>query len=87
MNKHLTSLLIALSCLVSSVAMADSKPEYSTIKVDGELIPVGDHHLYRYDYLPWNVSASPLFVIGHYAVKVICYEFYSVIINFIPNLA
>ena len=70
MNKHLTALLIALSCLVSSVAMADSKPEYSTIQADGHLVPVGEHHLYRYDYLPWNVSISPLFVIGHYGLGV-----------------
>jgi hypothetical protein len=70
MNKRLTSLLIVLSCLVSSIAMADSKPEYSTIKADGHLVPVGEHHLYRYDYLPWNVSISPLFVIGHYGVGV-----------------
>lgn len=69
MTKRFKLLLIAVCCFVSSVAMADNKPEYSTIKVDGELIPVGDHHLYRYDYLPWNVSASPLFVIGHYAVS------------------
>jgi len=71
MNKQLITMLIALSCLMSSVAMAGNRgPQYSTIKADGHLVPVGDHHLYRYDYLPWNVSVSPLFVIGHYGIGV-----------------
>ena len=71
MNKHLIALLIAISSLMSSVALAGThQNQYSTIKADGHLVPVGDHHLYRYDYLPWNVSISPLFVIGHYGIGV-----------------
>ena len=71
MNRYFTSLLISLSCLTSSVALAGpAQAKYSTIEAPGHLIPVGDHHLYRYDYLPWNVSISPLFVIGHYGIGI-----------------
>ena len=71
MNNYLTTMLMILSCLMSSVALAGpTQVKYSTIQAPGHLVPVGDHHLYRYDYLPWNVSISPLFVIGHYGIGV-----------------
>jgi len=71
MNKFFVCMLIAFSSFVGSTALAETKsPRYSTIQADGHLVPVGDHHLFRYDYLPWNVSTSPLFVIGHYSLSV-----------------
>jgi len=71
MNKKIVCMLLLVSTFCGSAAWADSsEPRYSTIKADGHLVKVGDHHLYRYDYLPWNVSMSPLFVIGHYSLSV-----------------
>lgn len=69
--KSLTlSLALSLATLSASrPAAAEEKQGIS--KLDGQLVPVGDHNQYLYAFKRWNVSANPIgMIIGLYGASV-----------------
>jgi len=63
MKIKLFSIMMGSVLFFSSLGMAEEvqtrDDDYSTIKTDGQLVPVGERHRYRYSYDTWNVWTNP----------------------------
>lgn len=72
MRKYILNLLVLFSlALIAPSSWAEEvqyeSDEYSTIKTDGQLIPVGERHRYKNTYKTWNVWTNPFgFFIGSF---------------------